>query len=243
LTLASLYVSTDGKIPLIGCGGISSAADALDYARAGASFVQLYTSLGYQGPALPREIKDGLATTLRAEGKRWQDLVGSEAHRMAPARPAKRAADEDDATLALKRELEAVFADLAEGKPEQREGQAAMAVRTAAGLAEEPTIMPDPVARVIVDVEGERPAPTTMREATLPSATQDAARPTSGIVEGDSAAVPVVPLEATGVPAPAKGSAADAASKPGKATEVPLSKLLSTFGERKNATKAGKRLV
>lgn len=75
--LKALYTATDGTIPLVGCGGISSAQDAVDFARAGASLVQLYTALTYQGVGLPRKIKDDLAEILGKEGKSWSDLVGS----------------------------------------------------------------------------------------------------------------------------------------------------------------------
>ncbi|KAK9895203.1 hypothetical protein P389DRAFT_154019 [Cystobasidium minutum MCA 4210] len=75
--LETLYALTDGEIPLIGCGGISTGQDALDYARAGASFVQLYTALGYQGVGLPRMIKDEIVAELKQEGKTWKDVVGA----------------------------------------------------------------------------------------------------------------------------------------------------------------------
>lgn len=76
-TLQTLYALTGGSIPLIGCGGISTGADAIDYARAGASFVQLYTALGYQGVGLPRMIKDEIVAELKKENKTWKDLVGT----------------------------------------------------------------------------------------------------------------------------------------------------------------------
>ncbi|GAA5827431.1 hypothetical protein JCM11251_003811 [Rhodosporidiobolus azoricus] len=75
--LSALYEQTDGKIPLVGCGGISSGQDALDYAKAGASLVQLYTGFVYGGVGLPRQIKDELAELLRKEGKSWLEVVGS----------------------------------------------------------------------------------------------------------------------------------------------------------------------
>lgn len=68
--LAQLYRLTEGKLPLVGCGGVSSAADAYAKIRAGASLVQLYTALVYHGPGLVREIKDGLAALLTADGYR-----------------------------------------------------------------------------------------------------------------------------------------------------------------------------
>lgn len=49
-----------GRIPIIGVGGISSAEDAIDKIRAGASLVQIYTSFIYQGPALVRRIAEAL---------------------------------------------------------------------------------------------------------------------------------------------------------------------------------------
>lgn len=75
--LSTLYRMTRGKMTLIGCGGISTAQDVLDYGRAGATFVQLYTSLGYEGPGLPRQLKDDLAARLAEEGKTWPQIVGT----------------------------------------------------------------------------------------------------------------------------------------------------------------------
>lgn len=43
---------TGGKIPIIGCGGVSSGKDAYEKIRAGASLVQLYTSIIYEGNML-----------------------------------------------------------------------------------------------------------------------------------------------------------------------------------------------
>jgi dihydroorotate dehydrogenase len=57
-----------GKVPLIGVGGIRSAQDALVKIKAGASAVQLYTALVYDGPGLVRNILKELPSLLRAEG-------------------------------------------------------------------------------------------------------------------------------------------------------------------------------
>ncbi|VDC02932.1 unnamed protein product [Peniophora sp. CBMAI 1063] len=73
--LSTLRSHLPATIPLIGCGGISSGEDALEFARAGASAVQLYTSMGYGGPGTPRRIKDELAAALAAEGTTWRALV------------------------------------------------------------------------------------------------------------------------------------------------------------------------
>ena len=66
--LADFYRLTKGKIPLIGCGGVSSGADAYAKIRAGASLVQLYTALIYQGPALIPRINRELAALLKRDG-------------------------------------------------------------------------------------------------------------------------------------------------------------------------------
>lgn len=66
--LAEIYRLTAGRIPLVGVGGVASAADAYAKIRAGASLVQLYTALIFYGPALIGEIKTGLAELLRRDG-------------------------------------------------------------------------------------------------------------------------------------------------------------------------------
>jgi dihydroorotate dehydrogenase len=66
--LGEIYRLTDGKIPLIGVGGVASAEDAYTKIRAGASLVQLYTALVFAGPALIGRIKRGLAELLRRDG-------------------------------------------------------------------------------------------------------------------------------------------------------------------------------
>jgi dihydroorotate dehydrogenase len=57
-----------GEIPLIGVGGIANADDAWERIMAGASLVQLYTSMVYQGPGIARRIALGLAERLKREG-------------------------------------------------------------------------------------------------------------------------------------------------------------------------------
>jgi dihydroorotate dehydrogenase len=66
--LGEMYKLTGGKLPLVGAGGIFSAADAYAKIRAGASLVQVYSALVYRGPGLPAEIIDGLAARLKADG-------------------------------------------------------------------------------------------------------------------------------------------------------------------------------
>jgi dihydroorotate dehydrogenase len=66
--LADMYRLTQGRLPLIGVGGIASAEDAYAKIRAGASLVQLYTALVFRGPDLVNQIKTGLAMLLRSDG-------------------------------------------------------------------------------------------------------------------------------------------------------------------------------
>jgi dihydroorotate dehydrogenase len=76
--LATLYTLTEGRLPLIGVGGIASAADAFEKICAGASLIQLYTALAFQGPMLVSKIKWGLADLLTANGfSSVQAAVGS----------------------------------------------------------------------------------------------------------------------------------------------------------------------
>ncbi len=70
---------TSGKTVIIGVGGINSAESAYRMIRAGASLVQLYTGLVYQGPGLVNKINQGLAGLLRRDGlKNVQEAVGVE---------------------------------------------------------------------------------------------------------------------------------------------------------------------
>lgn len=66
LARASLF--SEGRLMLIGTGGVFTAQDALMKIRAGASLVQLYTGFAYGGPALIPRLKQGLAAALREAG-------------------------------------------------------------------------------------------------------------------------------------------------------------------------------
>ena len=68
LCLAEMYRLTKGKIPLIGCGGVASGADAYAKIRAGASLVEIYSALVFEGPRLATHVKKELAACLRADG-------------------------------------------------------------------------------------------------------------------------------------------------------------------------------
>ncbi|KAJ3072495.1 Dihydroorotate dehydrogenase (quinone), mitochondrial [Podochytrium sp. JEL0797] len=76
--IRSFYALTHGRIPIIGCGGISSPQDAIAFARAGASVVQTYTVLAYQGMEFVEELKRGVVDLLKSEGKTWREVVGSD---------------------------------------------------------------------------------------------------------------------------------------------------------------------
>lgn len=66
--LRRVYALSEGTVPLIGVGGIASAEDAYAKIRAGASLVQLYSALVYEGPSLIRRITNGLAALLARDG-------------------------------------------------------------------------------------------------------------------------------------------------------------------------------
>jgi dihydroorotate dehydrogenase len=66
--LAEMHRRTRGRVRLIGVGGVANGADAYAKIRAGASLVQLYTGLVFQGPALIQRITTELAALLRRDG-------------------------------------------------------------------------------------------------------------------------------------------------------------------------------
>jgi dihydroorotate dehydrogenase len=75
-----LYRQTRGSLPIIGVGGIFNAADAWEKILAGASLVQVYTGLVFEGPGLARSIVTGLRQHLERAGFRsLQEAVGHEA--------------------------------------------------------------------------------------------------------------------------------------------------------------------
>lgn len=77
--LREMYKATRGKIPLIGVGGIRNAQDAYDRIVAGASLIQLYSAMVYEGPFLAKNIADELAALLKKNGhSNVADAVGSE---------------------------------------------------------------------------------------------------------------------------------------------------------------------
>jgi dihydroorotate dehydrogenase len=65
-----LYRQTRGRLPIVGVGGIFSAADAWEKIAAGASLIQIYTGLVYEGPGIAKHIVAGLIERLESRGMR-----------------------------------------------------------------------------------------------------------------------------------------------------------------------------
>ncbi len=79
--LAAMYKATNGTVPLIGVGGIASGHDAYRKIRAGASLIQLYSALVYEGPGLVTRIKDEMAVLLEKDGfKSISEAIGADHH-------------------------------------------------------------------------------------------------------------------------------------------------------------------
>ena len=71
------YKKLNGKIPIIGVGGINSGKSAYEKIAAGASLIQLYTGLIYKGPLIIKEIKKELIQILKSEGiKNIKNAIG-----------------------------------------------------------------------------------------------------------------------------------------------------------------------
>lgn len=66
--LFDMYHLTMGRLPLIGVGGVESGKDAYEKIRAGASFVQLYSALVFEGPWVVQRIKNELSALLEHDG-------------------------------------------------------------------------------------------------------------------------------------------------------------------------------
>ena len=78
--LRDMYRRTEGALPLVGVGGVASGEDAYRKIRAGATLVQLYTAMIYEGPGLIRTICRDLAALLARDGfANVADAVGCDA--------------------------------------------------------------------------------------------------------------------------------------------------------------------
>jgi len=77
--LRKFHSASGGEMPLIGVGGIANADDAWERVRAGASLVQLYSAMVYEGPGIAARIAQGLAQRLKREGfTNIAEAVGTE---------------------------------------------------------------------------------------------------------------------------------------------------------------------
>jgi len=77
--LSDIYRLSDGKIPLVGVGGIASGSDAYAKIKAGASLVQIYSMMVYEGTGLVTRIKQELTECLKADGfASVKDAVGAD---------------------------------------------------------------------------------------------------------------------------------------------------------------------
>jgi len=75
--IKKFYKQLNGKIPIIGVGGVNSGKSAYEKIVAGASLIQLYTGFVYKGPSAAKDIKKELIQILKAEGiKNIKDAVG-----------------------------------------------------------------------------------------------------------------------------------------------------------------------
>uniref|UniRef100_A0AC34RAA1 Dihydroorotate dehydrogenase (quinone), mitochondrial n=1 Tax=Panagrolaimus sp. JU765 TaxID=591449 RepID=A0AC34RAA1_9BILA len=77
--ISEMYRHTGGKIPIIGCGGIFNGKDAYEKIRAGASLVQLYTAMVYEGFPVIGKVKRELDECLRKDGfHKIEEAVGAD---------------------------------------------------------------------------------------------------------------------------------------------------------------------
>ncbi|MGM0605889.1 MAG: quinone-dependent dihydroorotate dehydrogenase [Halobacteriota archaeon] len=76
------FIAERTDVPIVGVGGISDAEGAYEKIRAGASVVQLYTGLVYEGPSIARRINEGLCELLERDGfETVEDAVGVDVDR------------------------------------------------------------------------------------------------------------------------------------------------------------------
>ena len=79
ILLKEMYNLTGGKIPLIGVGGVNSGRDVYEKIKSGASLVQLYTGLVYEGPKIINKINVELKHLLKTDGfSNITEAIGTE---------------------------------------------------------------------------------------------------------------------------------------------------------------------
>ena len=78
--IKKFYKQLNGKIPIIGVGGVNSGRSAYEKIIAGASLLQLYTGFVYKGPSAAKDIKKELIQILKNEGlKNIKEAIGKDA--------------------------------------------------------------------------------------------------------------------------------------------------------------------
>ena len=78
--IRAIYQKTEGRLPIIGVGGIYTWEDALETIEAGASLVQVWTGFVYEGPMMVRRINKGLVSACAKRGVgSVSELVGKSA--------------------------------------------------------------------------------------------------------------------------------------------------------------------
>jgi dihydroorotate dehydrogenase len=77
--LAATYLRVEGQFPIIGVGGIQDAATAFAKIEAGATLLQVYSMLVFEGPGLVSAVHKGLADMLKARSTTLAALCGSKA--------------------------------------------------------------------------------------------------------------------------------------------------------------------
>ena len=76
-----LYRHLRGRVPIVGVGGIFTADDAYERIRSGATLVQVYTALVYEGPGVIHRLLTGLALRLAGDGvSRIEEAIGVDVH-------------------------------------------------------------------------------------------------------------------------------------------------------------------
>lgn len=76
----ALYQHLRGRLPIVGVGGIFTADDAYERIRSGATLIQVYTALVYEGPGMIQRVLTGLALRLASDGmSRIEEAIGIDA--------------------------------------------------------------------------------------------------------------------------------------------------------------------
>ena len=79
MILKRMFALTNGQIPLIGVGGISTGLECYNKIKAGATLVQIYTALTYEGPNLVNKILLELVNLLKTDGyKNIKEAIGKD---------------------------------------------------------------------------------------------------------------------------------------------------------------------